>query len=134
MYAPEASAAIVVRSKFRESPWWVMRKPPLSMTIAVVASVCFSNSRNVSSSCWMSSSMSCGSVAMSCVLRRSLSNELIEQHPRDHVECFEYAFAFVRHRSEGRDLNLAVVQDEFHVLHRSHVLQIPLVVLQHVGN
>src|SRR5258706_781369 len=125
---------MVVRSKDRVSPWLVMRKPPLSMINAVVASVLASSSRNSSSSRWMSSSTSCGRVAMSCVLRSSLADELVEQHARNHVQRFEDAFALVGGGSEGGHLEIAVVEQKLHVLHRGHVRQIPLVVLQHIRN
>src|SRR6266699_5918548 len=109
-----------------------MRKPPLSMIKAVVASLRPRNSPNMSSSPWMSSSRSCGKVAMSCVLRNALVDEFVEQHACNHVERFENAFALVADRGEGRHLHLAVVEKKFHVFHGRGVGQIALVVLQDV--
>src|SRR5258705_6265122 len=134
MKAPEASAAIVVRSKRRASPWLLMRKPPLSMISAVVASLFSSNSRSSSSSSWISSSISWGSVAMSCVLRSSLADILIKQHPGDHIERLKNAFAAVRSRAEGGHLHFAVVEQKFHVFGRRNIGKVPFVVLQDVGN
>src|SRR5438093_4189788 len=106
-----------------------MRKPPLSMISAVVASLFSSNSRSTVSSCWTSSSMSWGSVAMSCVLRRGLGDELVEQHARNHVEGFEHPFTPVRGGGERGHLHVAVVEQKLHVIHRRSVWQIALVVL-----
>src|ERR1035441_2248722 len=104
---------MVVRSNCRVSPWPEMRKPPLSMISAVVASLFSSKSRNSRSSRPMSSSISCGKEAMSCVLRSCLADIFVQQNAGDHVERLEDAFALVRRRAEGRDLDVAVVQDEF---------------------
>src|SRR5215472_11321585 len=134
MKAPEASAAMVVVSNWRRSPWLVIRNPPLSMISAVVASLFSSKSRNASSRRSMSSSISCGSVAMSCVLRRALADELVQQHAGDHVEGLEDALALVSDGREGRYLHLTVVEQEFHVLNRGHVGEVPLVVLQDIGD
>src|SRR6266496_3479640 len=109
-----------------------MRKPPLSIIKAVVASLRPRNSPNTSSSPWMSSSRSCGKVAMSCVLRNVLVDEFVEQHAGNHVEGLEYAFALVANRGEGRRLHLAVVEKKFHVFHGRGVGQVALVVLQNV--
>src|SRR6185369_975852 len=106
-----------------------MRKPPLSIISAVVASLRPRNSPNTSSSPWMSSSRSCGKVAMSCVLRNVLVNEFVEQHARNHVERFENAFALVGDRSEGGRLHFAVVEQKLHVFDRRRVGQVALVVL-----
>src|SRR5579862_8563668 len=105
-----------------------MRNPPLSMISAVVASLFSSNSRSASSRRWISSSTSCGSVPMSCVLRRGLADELVQQHARNHVESFEDALAFVGDRRKGRHLHVPVVEQEFHVVYRGDVGQITLVV------
>src|ERR1017187_6585029 len=134
MKAPDASAAMVVRSYCRASPQCVMRKPPRSMTSAVVASLFSSSSLNDWSSSLTSSSRSWGSVAMSCVLRRSLRDELVQQHARDHVQRLKNALAFVRGRRERGNLNFAVVQQKLHVFHGRDVRQIALVVLQDIGN
>src|ERR1019366_178901 len=125
---------MVVRSNCRASPWLVMRKPPLSMISAVVASLFPSKSCNSPSSRSMSSSISWGKEAMSCVLRGALADIFVQQHAGDHVERLKDAFALVRRRAEGRDLDVAVVQEEFQVFYRGDVRQITLVVLQHVGN
>src|SRR5207244_12538181 len=106
-----------------------MRKPPLSMISAVVASLFSSNSRSTVSSCWTSSSMSWGSVAMSCVLRCGLADELIEQHAGDHVESFEHPFAHMGGRAEGRHLHFAVVQQKLTIIHRRGSRQIARVIL-----
>src|SRR4029434_6907989 len=104
------------------------------MIRTVVASLRPRNSRKTSSSPRMSSSRSCGKVAMSCVLRNVLVDVLVEQQACDHVEWFEDAFALVANRGEGRHLHLAVVEQKFHVFHRRGVGQIALVVLQNVRN
>src|SRR5258706_1950663 len=111
-----------------------MRNPPLSMISAVVASLFSSSSRNSSSSSWISSSISWGNVAMSCVLRSSLTDVLIKQHPGDHVQRLKNAFTAVRGRTERGDLHFAVVEQKFHVFGRSNIGKIPLVILEHVGN
>src|SRR6266446_4071726 len=111
-----------------------MRKPPLSMISAVVASLFSSNSRSASSRHWTSSSISWGRVAMSCVLRRALADKLVQQHACDHVERFKHALAFVSDGGKGRDLQIPVIEQKLHILNRRHVRQISLVVLQHVGN
>ena len=107
------------------------------------ASVCVSNSRNSSSNRWMSSSISWGSVAMiilgrghptSCVLRRSLADKFVQQHAGDHVQRLEDTFATMSAGRERRHLNLAVVEQKFHVFNRGDIRQVPLVVLQHVRN
>src|SRR5215208_3736850 len=123
---------MVVRSNWRESPRLVMRKPPLSIMSAVVASLLSSSSSRASSSCWMSSSISWGRVGMSCVLRRPLADELIEQHASDHIEGFENALTEVSRGSERRDLHLAVIQQELHVFDGSDVGEIAFVVLKDV--
>src|SRR5512137_1248758 len=105
---------MVVRSNCRSSPWLVMRKPPLSMISAVVASLFSSSSRNSPPRRSMSSSISWGKEAMSCVLWRSLADEFVQQHAGNHVERLEHPFALVRGRAEGRDLEVAVVQQELH--------------------
>src|SRR5258707_4579222 len=134
MKAPEARAAIVVRSKRRASPWLAMRKPPLSIINAVVASLFSSKPFSSSSSNWMSSSISWGKVAMSCVLRSSLADILIEQHPGDHVERLKNAFAPMGGRAKRGHLHVAIVQQELHVFNGSDVRQIALVILQDIGN
>src|SRR5262249_16931802 len=40
---------------------------------------------------------------MSCVLRRTLTDKLVEQHPGDHVQRLKDAFTLVRRRGERRD-------------------------------
>src|ERR1039458_1935547 len=125
---------MVVRSNCCASPWLVMRNPPLSMISAVVASLFSSNSRNALPICSTSSSVICGKVAMSCVLRSCLANELVQQHARDHVERLKHAFAPVRRGAEGGNLEVAVVQQKLHVFHRGDIRQITLVILQHVRN
>src|ERR1039457_1731098 len=111
-----------------------MRKPPLSMMSAVVASVWPINSRNAASSCWMSSSISWGRVAMSCGLGSALVDEFLKQHARDHVERLKHPLAFVRGAIERRHLHFAVVQKIFHVFGRRGVRQVAFVVLQDVRN
>src|ERR1022692_5034220 len=133
MNAPEASAAMVVRSNWRASPQCVIKKPPLSMISAVVASLFSSRSLNASSRNLTSSTRSWGKVAMSCVLRRSLRDVLVQQHARDHVQRFENPLAFVRGGRERRHLHLAIVQQKLHVFHRRDVRQIALIVLQDIG-
>src|SRR6266568_8416687 len=133
-YAPEASAAMVVRSNCRESPWCVRRKPPLSITSAVTASLRSKKLRNTSSRRWMSSSSSWGRVGISGVLRRAEIDELVQQQPRNHVQRFKDAFAFVRGGGEGRHLDVAIVQQELHVFDRRGVGQVALVELQDVGD
>src|ERR1039458_5800487 len=118
---------MVVRSNCRSSPWLVMRKPPLSMISAVVASLLSSNSRSSPPSRSMSSSTSWGREAMSCVLRCSLADELVEQHTGDHVERLKHPFALVRGRAEGGDLDVPVVEQKLHVLQRGRIWQIALV-------
>ena len=71
-------------------------------------------------------------MAMSCVLRRALADEFMEQHARDHVEGLEDAFALVRDRSKGRDLHFAVVEEELQVLDRGDVGEVAFVELEHV--
>src|ERR1039457_3678521 len=107
-----------------------MRKPPLSMTSAAVASVCRMNSRSASSIRCMSSSISWGRVALSRVLGGALVDEFLEQQTRDHIERFEHALALVRGGIERRHLHLAVVQQIFHVFDRRGVRQVALIVLQ----
>src|SRR5512145_851314 len=124
---------MVVRSNWRASPWLVMRNPPLSMIRAAVASLLARSSNSSSSSRWMSSSMSWGREAMSCVLRRSLADELVEQHAGDHVEGFKDAFALVGGGGEGRDLDFAVVEQKLHVFDGSDVGEVAFVVLEDVG-
>src|SRR5689334_2541228 len=80
----------------------------------------------------MSSSISWGKVPMSCVLRRSLADELVQQHAGDHVERLENALAFVGCRREGWYLDISVIEQKLHILQRSNVRQIALVVLEHV--
>src|SRR5882724_10126685 len=125
---------MVVRSNWRESPRLLMRKPPLSMIRAVVASVFSSRSWSTSSSRWTSSSISWGRVAMSCVLRSSLADILIEQHARNHVERFKHPFTEMRGGTERRNLHLAVIEKEFHVVDGGDIGQVTLVVLQNVRN
>src|SRR5262245_61020522 len=105
------------------------------MIRAVVASVWERNSRNSSSIAWISSSINCGSVVdMSCVLRGSLTNELMQQHARNHVERFKHSLALVRGGGERRDLNFTVVQEKFHVFNGRDVWEIAFVVLNDVRN
>src|SRR5450759_2962778 len=111
-----------------------MRNPPLSMTSAVVASLFSNSSRNSSSSSWISSSISWGNVAMSCVLRSSLADVLVEQHSGDHVQPLENAFTAVRRRGEGGYLHFAIVEQKLHVFSRRDVRKVPLVILQHIRN
>src|SRR6267142_637275 len=134
---------MVVRSNWRESPQLPIRNPPLSITRAVLPSVCASSSRKISSSLWTSSSISCGSVAMilrdpcyhrSSVLGSSLADKFVQQHASNHVERFENAFATVGAGREGRDLDIAIVQEELHIFNRGDIGQIALVVLKHIGN
>src|SRR5215469_6935136 len=128
---------MVVRSKSlsRSSlPRWVMRNPPLSMISAAEASVWSNNACKMTPNLWMSSSISCGKVAMSCVLRCVLADKFIEQQARNHIQRFEYALAFVRDGAEGRDLDVAIVEEKLHVFHRGDIRQIALVVLEHEGN
>src|SRR5689334_9254124 len=98
-----------------------MRNPPLSRISAVQASLFSSKSRKMLSSCRMSSSMSWGRVAMSCVLRCALADILVEQQARDHVERLEHAFTLVRDGFKGRDLHLAIVEEVIHVFDRRGV-------------
>src|SRR2546428_1726848 len=125
---------MVVRSNSSDSPLWAMRKPPLSMMRAVVASLLASNSFRTWSSCRMSSSRSCGSVGISRGCAGALADEFVQQQAGDHVERFEDALASVRGRSEGRDLHVAIVEQELHVFHRRGVGQITFVELQDIGN
>src|ERR1700722_10371701 len=111
-----------------------MRKPPLSMTSADVASAETMSSRSASLSRWRSSSMSWGRVAMSCILGDALVDVFLQQHARDHVQRLEHAFAFVRRRGKGRHLHVAVVEQKIHVFHGRGVRQIALVVLDDVRN
>src|SRR5207244_13325812 len=118
----------------RASPWWAMRKPPLSMINAVVASLFSSNSWRTVSNCWTSSSMSWGNVAMSCVLRRGLADKFIEQHSGNHVESFKDPFAQMRAGFKGRHLHIPVIDQEFHIIDRRRIGQIAFIVLEHVRN
>src|ERR1035438_1146086 len=95
-----------------------MRKPPLSMMSAAVASVWPMNSSNASLSRCMSSSISWGKVAMSCMLGRALVDEFLEQQARDHVERFKHALALVRGGVERWHLHFTVVQKILHVFDR----------------
>src|SRR5215471_17732312 len=121
--APDASAPIVVRSNSSDRLWFAMRKPPLSMTSAAVASVCATNSRSVSSSCRTSSSMSWGRVAILCGLGNALVDVFLEEHPRDHVQAFEDALALVRRGLERGHLHVAVVQKVIQIFHRRGIRQ-----------
>src|SRR6185436_11854062 len=98
---------MVVRSNLAASPWWVMRNPPLSTINAVVASLRLRNARKTLSRASMSSSISWGKVAMSCVLRDALLDVFVQQHARDHVERFEHALATVGGGVERGHLRLA---------------------------
>ena len=71
-------------------------------------------------------------MAILCVLRSALVDELVQQQARDHVQRLEHAFALLRGRGERRHLHFAVVEKKFHVLGRRDVGQVALVVLQHV--
>src|SRR5882724_4995707 len=102
------------------------------MISAVVASVFSSNSCNTSSSRWTSSSISWGRVAMSCVLRSSLTDILVEQHASDHVERLEHPFTEMRGRTKRRHLHISVVEQEFHIIDGGDIRQITFVVLQNV--
>src|SRR2546423_3199773 len=104
------------------------------MISAVVASLFSNNSRNSSSRSWMSSSISWGRVAMSCVLRSGLANVFIEQHAGDHVEGLKNAFTPVRGRAERGHLHFPIVEQKFHVFGRGNIGQVTLVVLQDIGN
>src|ERR1700693_4563031 len=55
-----------------------------------------------------------------------------EDHARDGIERVEHALALDGNRFEVRDPPALPVQHVLEVLHRSHVGQIPLVVLDHV--
>src|SRR5450755_1683306 len=132
MNAPEESAAMVVRSKSSALPWCVMRKPPLSMISAAVASAATVSSLSASLSRWMSSSMSCGRVAISGMLGNALVDVFLEQHAGDHVQRLEHALAFMGTGGKRRHLHVAVVQQKIHVFRRRGVRQIAFVVLQHV--
>src|SRR5262245_12201666 len=125
-------AANVVVSISCCSPVSVMRKPPLSMTIASEASVFIRSSCRDSESSCTSSSMSCGSVAILSGFTLALVNELVQQHARDHVQRLEDPFAFVRASGERWHFNLLIIEEEIHVFHRRDVRQIAFVVLQHV--
>src|SRR5438445_7383135 len=94
-YMAAASAPRVVVSKRRVSPHWVMRKPPLSMTRAEVASLLTSRSSSKASIRRMSSSINWGRVGISGGSASALVDELVEQHAGNHVERFKDAFAFV---------------------------------------
>src|SRR5208282_882349 len=111
-----------------------MRKPPLSMINAVVASLFVRKSCSSLSSRWTSSSRSWGRVAMSCVLGRALADEFVEQHAGDHVERFKDAFASVGGGGKGRHLDIAVVEQELQVFDGGDILQVTLVVLQNIRN
>src|SRR5262249_29381543 len=80
----------------------------------------------------MSSSTSWGKVAMSCVLRSALADELVQQQARDHVQRLEYTFGPMRRGGEERHLQLPVVEQEFHVIDWGDVGQVALVVLEDV--
>src|ERR1700722_12279769 len=108
-----------------------MRKPPLSMTNAAVVSVPATKARSVSSIFWMSSSISCGRVAMfqwACSgvlrLRSGLVDEFMEQEARNHVERLENAFAFMRGGGKSGGLGLAIVQQVVEVFSRRGIGQI----------
>src|SRR5471030_213114 len=111
-----------------------MRKPPLSMISAAVASVLAMNSRSVSSKRRMSSSISWGRVSMSCVLWNALIDKFLQQQAGDHVQRFEHALAFVRGRGKRRHLHVAVVQKKIHVFDGRGVGQVALVVLKDAGD
>src|ERR1022692_3890786 len=134
MNAPEESAAMVVRSKSSALPCDVMRKPPLSMMSAAVASAAVMSSLSASLSRWMSSSMSCGRVDISGMLGNALIDVFLQQHTGDHVQRFEHTLAFVGTGGKRRHLYIAVVHKEIHVFERSGVRQVALVILQHVWN
>src|SRR2546422_6908763 len=96
-------AARVMTSKSASEAVWVMTNPPLSMRKAMEASLLKQRSSSAELISLMSSSMSCGSVDMGSAdewdgsgdLALALRDELLEQQPRDHVQGFEDAFAFV---------------------------------------
>src|ERR1035438_2665139 len=111
---------MVVRSNCSRSPSLAMRKPALSMINAVVASLFSTSSRNSRSSRAMSSSMSWGRLAMSCVLRTSLADEFVQQHAGDHVERLKDAFALVGCCGKRGHLDVAVIEQKVEVFDGSN--------------
>src|SRR6266478_3496388 len=61
-----------------------------------------------------------------------LADEFVEQHAGDHVEGLEDAFALVRGGGERGYLELAVVEEELHVVHGGDIGQVLFVVLEDV--
>ena len=69
---------------------------------------------------------------MSCVLRRSLADEFVQQHASDHVERFKHALALVSGRRKRGHLHVPIIEQEFHIVHRRDIWQVPLVELQDI--
>src|SRR5262245_33991702 len=103
---------MVVRSNLLASPLCVIINPPLSMTRAVVASVCLRNSPSASSITLMSASLRGGNVVIisRSVLRSVLVDELGKQRARNGVQGFENAAAIVGCRGKRGHLHLAAVE------------------------
>ncbi|MFM1943521.1 MAG: hypothetical protein RI897_2503 [Verrucomicrobiota bacterium] len=60
-------------------------------------------------------------------------DELVEEHPGDHVEGFEDALALVGDAGETGHLHFAVIEQEFHIFDGCGVGEVPFVVLEDVG-
>src|ERR1043165_1341693 len=131
--AAERAARVVV-SNWRDSPTCVMRKPPLSIISAALPSHLCSRSSKTRSSSWTSSSISCGSVAMSGGFAITVVNELVQKQARNHVEGFKDPLALVGAAAEGWHFHLTIVEQKIHIFDRSRIGEIALVELQDVGN
>src|SRR5581483_510384 len=130
--APAASADRETVSREREAPPRASSCPLRSMRSASIAPDSPRKCRRTPLIRWASSSW----MAMLSfrLIERPLflSEPCDEHHARHRVQRVEHAFALDRDRLEIRDSPGPPVQQVFEVFDRSHVGQIPLVVLDHV--
>src|ERR1035441_1422351 len=99
-----------VVSPRRSAMAWVAQNEPAAS--AAAASLRRNNSSNAPSNPWTSSAMSGGRPGISRGFAPALVDEFVEQQARNHVERFKDSFAFGGHGSEGRNLHLAIVEQE----------------------
>src|SRR5579862_8926971 len=109
-----------------------MSGPPLSMTMAAVASLLRSNSSRAVSRAWTSSAINGGRPGISRGFWSAFADELVEEQARDHVERFKDALATGGDRRERGRLHFAIVEQELHVFDGSDIGQVALVVLENV--
>src|SRR5688572_33326706 len=111
-----------------------MRNPPLSRSRATLASLFCRRSCIARSTSVMSSSISSGSGDISRSFSVGVVYKLVQEQSGNHVQGLKDPLTLMGAGGERRHLHFAIVEQEFHVLHRRRVWKIALVVLHNVRN